>query len=288
MTEEQPTLELRSKLAQTSKEFRAYFLLLFTKELIRHSKVEEFFTLNHVLKKKKEKIDEIENLKREIEEAEKEKIRTGIFRPRALAPVKTYTAVPLSSQKQEEKFMPSLIHTEPPLIKQYTKSTTEIQQPIMQQFQTPFQQQKPQMPQAPRVPPPLVIPEYPLPSTVQYLRPYPTNMQIDLGKLNILVNDPNVQAIECNGPEEPIVVRGSMGAKNTNIILNEEEENEILRRFSESSRIPIHEGIYKIVVGKLILSAIVSEVVGSKFIIRKMAPPNPFGMPGMAGMMLGV
>ncbi|MEK6945227.1 MAG: hypothetical protein AABW63_00340 [Nanoarchaeota archaeon] len=281
--EEESIPQLQTKLSSTSQGFRKYFLLLFTKELIKQTKVEEFFTLNHVIKKKNKEVEEIENLRKEIEEAEKEKIRTGVFRPqRVLTPVKTYTAMQLPPQKQEEQFIPSLMHTEKPLVKQYTQPLPEqITQTLSQQPQV---QQRTPMPRAPRIPPPLIIPEYPLPPTVQYLRPYPTNIQVDLGKLNILVNDQNVRAIECNGPEEPIVVRGGMGAKNTNIVLNEEEVNDVLRKFSEASRIPISEGIFKIVVGKLILSAIVSEVVGSKFIIRKMAPPSPFGnMPGMYG-----
>ena len=52
-------------------------------------------------------------------------------------------------------------------------------------------------------------------------------------------------------------------------MLNNEEINDVLNRSSTISRIPIHEGVFKIVVGKFILSAIISEVVGSKFIIRK-------------------
>ena len=277
--EEESIPQLQTKLSGTSQRFRKYFLLLFTKELIRQTKVEEFFTLNHVIKKRNKEVEEIENLKKEIEEAEREKMVTGIFRPRVMPPVKTYTAIQLPPQKQEEQFMPSLMHTEKPLVKQYTQPLPETQTPQPQQNPMQMQQRAP-MPRVPRVPPPLIIPEYPLPQTVQYLRPYPTNIQVDIGKLNILVNDQNVRTIECNGPEEPIVVRGSMGAKNTNIILNEEEVNDVLRKFSDASRIPISEGIFKIIVGKLILSAIVSEVVGSKFIIRKMAPPSPFGMPG--------
>ena len=155
--EEESIPQLQTKLSSTSQGFRKYFLLLFTKELIKQTKVEEFFTLNHVIKKKNKEVEEIENLRKEIEEAEKEKIRTGVFRPqRVLTPVKTYTAMQLPPQKQEEQFIPSLMHTEKPLVKQYTQPLPEqITQTLSQQPQV---QQRTPMPRAPRIPPPLIIP----------------------------------------------------------------------------------------------------------------------------------
>ena len=116
----------------------------------------------------------------------------------------------------------------------------------------------------------LTIPESHLPLHLQYLKPVPRNIEIDLEKLNSLIKDPAVKIIECNGSDEHIIVRGSMGVKPTNIVLGKEEINKIIKKFSEISNIPIHEGIYHIVAGRLILSAIVSEVIGSKFMIKKM------------------
>ena len=120
-----------------------------------------------------------------------------------------------------------------------------------------------------RMRPVLRIPETRLPQTFQYLKPTPTNTEIDLGKLNAFVQDPLVKVIACNGPDENIVVHGSMGTKPTNIILKKEEIDEIIKRFAEAAKIPQDEGIFKAVFGKLILSAIISETVGSKFVIRK-------------------
>lgn len=120
-----------------------------------------------------------------------------------------------------------------------------------------------------RIKPVLRIPETRLPQTFQYLKPTPTNTEIDLGKLNAFVQDPLVKVIACNGPDENIVVHGSMGTKPTNIILKKEEIDEIIKRFAEAAKIPQEEGIFKAVFGKLILSAIISEAVGSKFVIRK-------------------
>ena len=114
------------------------------------------------------------------------------------------------------------------------------------------------------------IPEPKLPPHLQYLKPVPKNIKIDLDKLNPLIKDPAIKIIECNGPDEHIFVKGSMGAKPTDIVLNKEEINKIIKKFSEISKIPLQTGVYRIVAGRLILSAIVSEIVGSKFIIKKM------------------
>tara|TARA_Y100000034_G_scaffold41320_1_gene50836 strand:- start:635 stop:1183 length:549 start_codon:yes stop_codon:yes gene_type:complete len=115
----------------------------------------------------------------------------------------------------------------------------------------------------------LTIPESRLPPRFQYLKPTPRNIEIDLGKLNPLLKDPMVKTIECDGSDEKIKVR-TIGLKITNIILNKEEIGEVIKKFSEATKIPIQEGIFKVAFGRLILTAIISSVVGSKFIIRKM------------------
>ena len=116
----------------------------------------------------------------------------------------------------------------------------------------------------------LIIPETKLPPHLQYLKPIPRNLEIDLEKLNPLIKDPAVKIIECHGPDEHIIVRGKMGVKPTNIVLGKEEINKIIEIFSQASYIPMHEGVYRVVAGRLILSSIISQVVGSKFIIKKM------------------
>ncbi|OGJ13019.1 hypothetical protein A3K62_00525 [Candidatus Pacearchaeota archaeon RBG_16_35_8] len=116
----------------------------------------------------------------------------------------------------------------------------------------------------------LRIPEPRLPPNLQYLKPTPHNVEIDLGKLNSLVQDPVVRRIECNGPGEYVVAMVPT-PRYTNTILNKEEIEEIIKAFEKKSRIPAHEGIYNVVVGKLVFSAIISDVIGSKFSINKMA-----------------
>jgi len=121
--------------------------------------------------------------------------------------------------------------------------------------------------------PKLKIPEYPLPPTFRYLKPaFIKRVDLDLGELNPLIQDSMVREIQCNGPGKKVIVRGSMGSKPSTIILEAEDIDIILDTFSKTAKIPISGGITKIVVGNLILSAITSEVIDSKFIIKKMLP----------------
>lgn len=127
----------------------------------------------------------------------------------------------------------------------------------------------------------LRVPETRLPPQFAYLRPTATTqVELDLEKLNPLLADSGVNVIESNGPDQQVIVRGRMGTKPTDIILTREEIDKIIRTFSEKSKIPIGEGATKIVLGRFMLSAIISEEAGSRFIIKKMPPTPPTG-PGL-------
>ena len=151
-------------------------------------------------------------------------------------------------------------------IRESVKKPLEIQQkikPPIRQFVKP-------------APTPLFIPEPKLPEHLEYLKPIPTpGVEIDLFKINPLIKDPAVRIIEAN-PDEKVMVIGTMGTKPTDIVLNKEDMDRIINTFSEASKIPTTEGIYRVVVGNLILSAIISETIGSRFTIKKMVVnPNP-------------
>jgi len=123
----------------------------------------------------------------------------------------------------------------------------------------------------------LTIPSVKFPAHLQYIQPSPTDIQIDLGKLNPLIDDPRVKTIECYGQGEQIAVLVP-NKRTTNIILNEEEVNQTVINFSKAAKIPIQTGVLKIALGRLILSAIISEVIGTKFIIQKMNMPNQLNL----------
>ncbi len=128
-----------------------------------------------------------------------------------------------------------------------------------------------QRPRIRKIPPVLRIPEPALPETVRYLKPTPTSEEINLGKINIMVRDPLVKIMECNGPEENILVTGIMGRKPTPIKLSKGEIEGVVGKFAAAAKIPVNEGLFKAAVGNLVISAVISEVAGIKFVIRKIS-----------------
>jgi hypothetical protein len=223
-------------LEQTSNEFRAKFLLKFTKELIENTKAYNAFKIEEKLiieKKETEALKEIK--KEEIIEFVKEKITK-------------------ESEKISELEKDSLLSE----LKKSLNSKESARRQVKKRL-------------AWKIPSAVRIPETALPETVSYLKPIPTSEEIDLGKLNILVRDPLVKVMECNAPGQNVIVIGIMGRKKTPIILNKEEIEDVLQRFSQAAKIPVHEGLFKAAYGSLVISAVISEIVGIQFIIRKIS-----------------
>ncbi len=120
----------------------------------------------------------------------------------------------------------------------------------------------------------LIIPVPRFPARLAYIQPTPMPEQIDLGKLNPLMQDMAVQVIECHGPDKEIVVRAPTERK-TSITLTKEEIDEIVKKFSEAAKIPVTEGIFRVAFGRIVFTAIISDVVGTKFIVKKLTLTAP-------------
>lgn len=99
--------------------------------------------------------------------------------------------------------------------------------------------------------------------------PSPPPKNFNLGKLEPVLNDSFVSSIECQGAGKFLLVRKSNRVSVAKISLTEQEINEIINNFSKQAKIPLISGILKAAVGNLIISAVVSEAVGSRFIINK-------------------
>ena len=215
---------------------KQFFLLLFTRELIKNSS--GLFQLEKILEERNETTKE--PLKTAIKTTE---IKNG--EPALIKSILSETP----RKKNEEQ----LSVVEPPmLIKTNRREISEEKRgyPILR------------------------IPEPKLPPEFQYLRPVPSSREIDLDKLNPIINDPQVKQIECDGPNKPIMVSGDMGRRPTGITLMNNEIEDVINRFSRASKIPVDFGVYRVVVGNLVFSAIISEIVPSKFTITKMQPNN--------------
>ncbi len=224
---------------QFSETFRKNFLIIFTRELIKNSNQKEIVQLENILNE------------------DKNTPKTSFV------PQLQQTQQIIQERISPPKITP--IQREPPQnIKPIQRKVQEIKKPIIQPTRRFTERQM------------LFIPEPRLPKHLEYLKPIPINeiSGIDLEKLNPLVKDRAVKVIE-GAPDANVIVMGDMGTKPTRINLTKEDIDKIIQKFSEKSKIPVTEGIYRVVVENLILSAIVSEAIGSRFVIKKILPlPN--------------
>src|SRR3989344_8710052 len=107
--------------------------------------------------------------------------------------------------------------------------------------------------------------------SMSQLRPTPTSQKIDLGTLTPYLKDQTVTAIECKGPNTNLIVKRLNESRNTNLKLDNKQIQEVINAFSKESKIPINSGTFRVAVGELSISAIISKAAGSKFIINKLA-----------------
>ncbi len=91
----------------------------------------------------------------------------------------------------------------------------------------------------------------------------------ELSKIRQLLRDPSVFSVECLGNDKPLRIIRSGQRQMTNISLNKEEISTLLKKFSSESRIPLFDGVFKVAVENLLLNAVISGIIGSKFIIKK-------------------
>ena len=93
-----------------------------------------------------------------------------------------------------------------------------------------------------------------------------------LAKIESLVKDQGVQLIECPGAGKFILVKVRNKINTTKITLTEEEIKAIIDYFAQQADIPIVGGILRAAVDDMLISAVSSNYVGSRFIITKKSP----------------
>jgi hypothetical protein len=91
-------------------------------------------------------------------------------------------------------------------------------------------------------------------------------------QLEVLLQDASVQSVECPGPGKNVLVKRRNRINMTRLQLTKEEIIKVINEFARQARIPIVGGILKAAVGDLIISAVISEYAGSRFIINKKSP----------------
>ncbi len=234
-------------LKQTSNETKILFLKLFAKELIFNSKPKAKEIEKPTEKIGGKKFAEISEAVKPIE-IKKESI-------------------------EKEKLIPSILKIEP------SKSIESLSAPISEKKPaTPLRLTGPLRP----ITKPLESLRKHSLTTQTFIEPLKFTMpisslpkieeKVSLDKLNMFLFDAAVTEIECPGPDKFIFVRKASQVNLTKISLSQEEITKIIESFSEKARIPVISGVFKASVGNLTITAIISEFVGSRFIIYKSSP----------------
>jgi hypothetical protein len=102
----------------------------------------------------------------------------------------------------------------------------------------------------------------------------PQDMEVvgDYGKINDFLRDPTVSSVECPGPGKPISIVRTGQRQMTRIFLSPEEIEGILKNASEASHIPLLEGVFRAAAENFTINAVISEMIGSRFVIKKNTP----------------
>jgi len=177
---------------------------------------------------------------------------------------------PTTEQKPIQPEKPAEL-TKTPIVHEIASKTLPAQ---MQQ--SPQQQLPPQQLMQPRIVPTLqprmIPPTQPAPVQKVAITPAPPTQAapiVSLEKIYPLLKDPTIQSIECSGENKPLTINKFGAIQTTNISLSKEEIDAILKELSEKTRIPLTTGMFKVAYGPIILTATISEFVGTRFIIRR-------------------
>lgn len=106
------------------------------------------------------------------------------------------------------------------------------------------------------------------------IEPLPSSIPsgFSLNKIDFLIQDPRVTIIECPGPEKFVITRTAGRTAMTKLSLNNQEIQSIIEKFANAAKIPIISGLFKAAVGNLVITAVVSDIAGNRFIITKITP----------------
>jgi hypothetical protein len=254
-------------LSQANENIRQLFLKKFTAELILNYK--------NILKKSyEEKLNqESYLLSKQQKENEEREIRNKLKEIISKPVVKTGIQPPTIQQKIAQK----------PIIQQSRILQTpqlKVLKPITKTFpETPLPPEKKETEET----------ENTFDSVKSAILP---SGEINFGKIAQFIGDPTVSSLECRRSDEIIMIKKLGQTISTEVKLNENEINALIKAFSEKTRIPLIEGVLRAKSGDLEIFAVISKFSTSKFIItknlstqntnmvrpisRQMIPTNPF------------
>lgn len=108
-------------------------------------------------------------------------------------------------------------------------------------------------------------PSRPLLSLATPSTPQSTNW----GRITSLIANPLIDSIECVGPDQPVTIQKKGVISPSNISLTAEEIKAVIEGISKEVNTPIEENVFKAETQTFIMTAVLSEFGGSRFIVHK-------------------
>lgn len=170
-----------------------------------------------------------------------------------------------SSKKSVEELVATVSK---PIVKTMIRKPMQVFSPPQRMQGPPLQSVQPPK-QVPVTPPPVQAvsskkSEPSVPKDVEPIQGY--------GRITPLLSDPVISLIECPGAGKPVGIVRAGQRQITRINLSPEEIKGILNNIADAAHIPLLEGVFQAIVDDFSINAIISEIVGSKFVIRKKTP----------------
>lgn len=109
----------------------------------------------------------------------------------------------------------------------------------------------------------------PRPVLPRPVAPVQTEIAEGYGRIVPLLNDPSVSMIECQGADKPLKILRMGQVQMTRISLKPQEIKNILQKVSDEVKIPLLDGVFRAAVDAFSISAVISGMIGSRFVIRK-------------------
>ena len=102
------------------------------------------------------------------------------------------------------------------------------------------------------------------------------NIKSGTESLNALIRNPAINEIECIGVDNPLMIKIRGMTQKTQVKLTIEEIYDLIAEFSQKTRIPVINGSIKAALNNMIITAVLSETLGPRFILQKMRRPQTY------------
>lgn len=95
------------------------------------------------------------------------------------------------------------------------------------------------------------------------------NPKTPLERIQRILADSSIRLLECPGPNKPLLVTQYGGVRSLPLMLTKEEIDGLVKSLSERTRIPLSTGIFTAAFDQYIINAILSEFLGTRFVIQR-------------------